>query len=117
MCLGTPASRQARKAWHQFRSWLVGQPLDSELHAAWEAINELLRGKLLAAGLLGLFFLACWRVVFRLGDHNPDHQDVEADYDVYAAGDRQQLPQHGRRSSRQRRSRLLAVQPRVKRAS
>jgi hypothetical protein len=75
-----------RVEWHQFRSWLVGQPPDSELHAAWEAINELLRGKLLAAGILGLFYLACWRVVFRLGDHNPDHQDVEAEYDLYAAG-------------------------------
>ncbi len=48
-----------RVEWRQFRSWLVGQPLDSGLHAAWAAINELLRSKLLAAGILGLFYLAC----------------------------------------------------------
>jgi hypothetical protein len=41
-----------RVEWRQFRSWLVGQPLDSELHAAWAAINELLRSKLLTAGIL-----------------------------------------------------------------
>jgi hypothetical protein len=70
---------------------LVGQPPDSELHAAWAAINELLRSKLLAAGILALFYLACWRVVFRLGDHSPDHQDVEADLDLYGAGGRRCL--------------------------
>jgi hypothetical protein len=32
-----------RVQWHQFRGWLVGQPPDSELRDAWEAINELLR--------------------------------------------------------------------------
>ncbi len=80
-----------RVEWHQFRSWLVGQPLGSELHEAWAAINELLRSKLLAAGILGLFYLACWRVVFRLGDHNPDHQDAEADSDLYGAGGRRCL--------------------------
>jgi hypothetical protein len=47
-----------RVEWHQFRGWLVGQPPDSELHAAWAAINELLRSKLLAAGILALFYLA-----------------------------------------------------------
>jgi hypothetical protein len=87
----TAHRRFVRVEWHQFRSWLVSQPLDSELHAAWVAINELLRGKLLAAGILGLFYLACWRVVFRLGDQNPDHQDVEADYDLYEAGGRRCL--------------------------
>jgi hypothetical protein len=90
-----------RVEWHQFRGWLVGQPPDSELHAAWAAINELLRSKLLAAGILGLFYLACWRVVFRLGDHNPDHQDVEADYDLYAATSMQHLPHRRCRNSRQ----------------
>ncbi len=80
-----------RVEWRQFRSWLVGQPPDSELHAAWAAINELLRSKLLAAGVLGLFYLACWRVVFNLGNTDPDHQDVEADYALYEAGGRRCL--------------------------
>ncbi len=63
-----------RVEWHQFRSWLVGQPLDSKLHKAWAAINELLRSKLLVAGIFGLFYLACWRVVFNLGNTDPDRQ-------------------------------------------
>jgi hypothetical protein len=63
-----PAKGFVRVEWRQFRSWLVGQPPNSELHAAWAAINELLRSKLLAAGILALFFLACWRAVFNLGN-------------------------------------------------
>jgi hypothetical protein len=94
------------------------------------AINELLRSKLLAAGILADYYVACWRVVFRLDDYDPDHQDVEADADLYAAGSRrcllscndigqrrpfifkagrraaaqdvQQLSRHGRRSGGQR---------------
>jgi hypothetical protein len=77
-----------RVEWHLFRGWLVGHPPDSELHAAWAAINELLYGKLLAAGILGLFYVACWRVVFNQGNTDPDHQDVEADFDLYGAGGR-----------------------------
>jgi hypothetical protein len=80
-----------------FPSWRPSDP-----HAALAAINELLHSKLLAAGILGLFFLACWRVVFRLGDHNPDHQDVEADLDLYGAGGRRCLLScnaHGQRRS------------------
>jgi hypothetical protein len=44
-----------------------------------------------SAGILALFYLACWRVVFNLGNTNPDHQDVEAEYDLYAAGGRRCL--------------------------
>jgi hypothetical protein len=82
----SPPDGFVRVEWQQFRSWLVGQPLDSELHEAWATINELLRRKLLAAGILCLFYVACWRVVFNLGNTDPDHQDVEADLDLCAAG-------------------------------
>jgi hypothetical protein len=89
-----PAKGFVHVEWEQFRSWLCRtvQPADSPLRAAWAAINELLRGKLLpAAGILDDFFVACWRVVFRLDDPNPDHQDVEADLDLYGVGSRRCL--------------------------
>jgi hypothetical protein len=67
------------------RSWLVGRPAASPLRAAWAATNGLLRSKLVAAGILA-DSLACWRAVFSLGNSDPDDQDVEAAYDLYAAG-------------------------------
>ncbi len=51
---GDPAKGFVRVEWEHFRSWLVGRPADSPLRAAWAAINGLLRGKLLAAGIMGL---------------------------------------------------------------
>jgi hypothetical protein len=42
--------------------------------------------KLLAASIVDAYFVACWRVVFWLDDYDPDHQDLEAEYDLYAAG-------------------------------
>ncbi len=88
-----PAKGFVRVEWEQFRSWLCRtvQPLDSRLRAAWAAINELLRSKLQAAGILADYYVACWRVVFNLGNTDPDHQDVEAEYDLYAAGSRRCL--------------------------
>jgi hypothetical protein len=86
-----PAKGLVRVGWEQLRSWLGGRPLDRPLRDAWAAINELLRGKLLAAGILADCFVACWRVILGLDDHNTDHQDVEAEYDLYAAGSRRCL--------------------------
>ncbi len=83
-----PAKSFVRVELEQFRSWICRtvQPADSPVRTAWAAINELLRSKLQAAGILDDYYVACWRVIFRLNDKNPDHQDVEAEYDLYAAG-------------------------------
>ncbi len=55
-----PAEGFVRVEWEQFHSWLCRtvQPLDSPLRDAWAAINELLRGKLQAAGILADYLLA-----------------------------------------------------------
>jgi hypothetical protein len=67
-----PTKGFVRVEWKQFRSWLVVWSAESPLRAAWAAINGLLRGTLLAAGILADYFVACWRVVFSLG--NSDQQ-------------------------------------------
>jgi hypothetical protein len=74
-----------RLIWLQLGGRLVDMgPHGAELCAQWVKAAQLLRARL--QPLRHLYYVDNFRVVFRLGDHSPHHQDKIAYGDTYQAG-------------------------------